>query len=288
MRGVARRSLERIPGGRRAVPALRKGYSSARNLSKLVRTIPSRGIASAARETLRRFRGLPVLPPNAIAALREVRIARSLMAMEHTLQYYAGAVLPPNVQSAPLALVRDRLAQNGLAGDAGLQVIDNTLRDLVATHPNWSECWLEYGYLRSDQGRPREALDCYAKAAEAERLSDWGDECRDPRGIALVARMRVLAAEGDYQEAAAAYAASLALDPNQRFDGIQYGQLLRRTGRSADAIHFFLSGMLFEETRWCLPKTGRNAAAIAFSALATGPAAPPSGTVTVDPGITVS
>lgn len=205
-----------------------------------------------------------------LAVFREVRLARGLLSLENALSYYAGETLPPDLPSAPLGLVRERLAANNLAGDAADRAIEQSLLALVESYPRWAECWLELGHLRQDQGRIEEALECFSRAAAGDPMSSRAGPCLDPRAEASSSRARIFSARDRTEDAIRAYTASLSIDPHQPIANIEYGRLLRKVGRWRACVDFFAAGVHYEETRFCVPGAGRNAAELAFTHLAAG------------------
>lgn len=212
----------------------------------------------------------PAVAADSLATFREVRLARGLLAMESALDYYAGETLPPGLSSAPLGLVRERIAANRLNGNAADLAVEQSLLALVEAYPRWAECWLELGHLRQDQGRIEEALEYYGRAVDGEPLSSLTGQCLDPRAEACTARARIFSARNRLEDAIGAYSASFAIAPHQPIASIEYGRLLRKTGRWRACVDYFAAGVHYEETRYCIQGAGRNAASLAFTRLATG------------------
>ena len=208
------------------------------------------------------------LSKKALASLQEARTVRVLKAMEESLQYYAETVLPPGLASAPLAFVRERMVLAARNGRAPEGTVDEVLHSLLKRYPQWSECWMELGHLRSDQGRSAEALRFYERAATAGSRTDVAElGFKSPQAISLTAKARVLVRAGRLSDAAKVYAESLLFDPAQPLASIEYGNLLRRLGRGSAAIPFFAAGVSYEESKWCVPQVSRDASTIRFREL---------------------
>ncbi len=205
-------------------------------------------------------------PEAAAAEFGEVRLARGLLAMEHGYAHYQAAALPLEVAPAPLELVRSCLAKSGLNADNAGPLLESSMEALLQSHPRWLECWLELGYLKQDQGRPQEALQCYLRAANGVSLSGPGE--RDPRAAALASAARLLRAEGHLAEAAKNYAAALAIDPGQHAVTVEYARVRRELGCAEESLGLFLAGIHHEETSSNVPKTSRDAAELLLPRLA--------------------
>jgi tetratricopeptide (TPR) repeat protein len=201
------------------------------------------------------------LPEVSLRAFSEVRLARGVKAIEDSLQYFAAQVLPPGMSLFPLDWARAQIAAGPLSDNA----IERTLQELIANYPDWAECRLELGHLLFDQGRVDEALQSYVRAAAGTPMIRHRKPCPDPRADAHFALAQLFATRGQVDDAARAYASSLALEPNQPGLSVEYGNLLRRLNRMEEAAEQFLRGIGCGERRWCVPSVGRNALTLHFS-----------------------
>lgn len=206
------------------------------------------------------------LPSHAIECLTEIRLARGFQAAEQVLHEYETKVSGGKFASAPLELVRDSLKSFG--GHAGLQATtEKALRALVRTHADWSEAWLELGYLMLDLARTEDALEAFFKAEKGRAYVDATSSCRDPRAQAAAARGRLLAALGRDIEARDAYAASLGFLDDQREVSAEYGMVLHRLGDHTGAVSQFFTAMNYGFPSWCVPRVGRDARRVTFTAI---------------------
>jgi tetratricopeptide (TPR) repeat protein len=205
------------------------------------------------------------VPKSAIAALHDVRLVRSLLAIENLLGYFSAAALPKTMSSAPLDLIRGVLQANGLGDEQADLAVEQTLQSLVKEHPEYAEFWLELGYLRVDQNRVDEALDCYARAASGRAIIVAPqDGTAHPSIQARINAARIMADRGDFTAARREYAVALALANGQSMAHIEYGLLLRKDGQTDKALAHFAAGTGYDWPSWPVPKAGRDVTKLSF------------------------
>ncbi|MGD0074506.1 MAG: tetratricopeptide repeat protein [Candidatus Binataceae bacterium] len=265
---ATRKAILRLPGGSRLLSARRlilRGVGEAR----------ANGLAAAYRRSRlwirRRYLATSVpaqenhegqiwvdgkLPD---FSYEEICLLRALRATEDNVAYYVAAVLPPEVKSPVLELLRELPAIWGMKTQPIDVVAEQALVGLTDEHPSFTEYWLELGYLREDQGRTTEALDCYTRAAAGLSVAERGKELLNARAEALTARARILRQLQRDEDSESAYAQSLAIQPNQPMVSIERGSLLRRLGRHDEALQCFGAGIRHDEYRWFAPRGIRNA-----------------------------
>jgi hypothetical protein len=214
------------------------------------------------------------IPPDAQAMLRDVCVARVLQSAEDILAEYEDSALSASpVRSAPLALVRELMTRNGLASGGRLEVFESLLTELITRYPDWTEAWLELGFIRVDQGRDGEdVLACFAQAV-AGTPRNHDAQYLDPRAIAQTTLARLLERQGRLAEAAAAYSASFKRTSDQRAAAAEFARLLCRLGRYQESLEYFQAGMMWEDTRSQVPRMGRNARDLALASLQMPPSA---------------
>lgn len=268
LKAATRRAILRLPGGNRLLSARRLIL---RGLDEAHRN----GVAAAYRRSRswirRRYFGTPEpalenqpgeirvagKPPD--FSYGEICLLRALRAIEDNVACYAAAVLPPELRSPVLELIRELPAIWGTEPQPIDVVVEQALVGLTNEHPTCTEYWLELGYLREDQGRTAEALECYIRAAAGRSMADRGAESLDARAEAWTAEARLLSKLQRLEESERAYAHSLSIQPNQPMANIDRAFLLRRLGRYEEALQCFGAGMRQDEYRWFVPRGTRNA-----------------------------
>lgn len=277
LRATARR-LSRALGIRR--PRTERLGWATRKLSAAIRHVRLHGWRETARVVARRLRSVASnpalasvsaqkrssLPVHAVECLNHVRLARGLEAAEQVLRRYEATVSGGKFASAPLELVRHALRDFEKHG--GLQAaVEKGTRALIQIRPDWSEAWLELGYLMLDSDRPDEALDALSKAEKGRVYVDGTASCRDPRAQAAAARGRLLVSLGHDKDARDAYAASLSILDDQREGSAEYGMVLHRLGEHATAASQFFTAMNYGFPSWCMPRAGRDARRVTLTAI---------------------
>ena len=207
------------------------------------------------------------VPGDDVEVLNQIRRVRALQAVEQVLADFLQQLAARDLTSAPLAFVQERL--NELAKPYGLplsEVLATRLRELADKHPAWAEVWLELGFLREDEGRSDEALNCFARAMRA-RLSDAADRNAKATAVAAANHGRLLAAAGRHAEARDSFAFCLRRDPEQSMVGVEYAHALRRIGNFDSAVAYYAQGMYYRPPEWKLPQLPRNAMDMTFALL---------------------
>jgi hypothetical protein len=210
----------------------------------------------------------PITLPGVDAeTLDEIRGVRTLQAVEQVIADFAQKLDFRDLQSEPLAFVRERLeALAHACGAPPSEMLAERLLALTETHPGWAEAWLELAFLHQDEGRPDEALKCFERAMHG-RLSDTGERKPNPIAIAAADRGRLLAAAGRHTEALDSFAFCLRHDPEQAMVAVEYADALRRTGQLDAAMVYYAQGMYYRPPEWKLPRLPRNAAEMTFTLL---------------------
>ena len=89
---------------------------------------------------------------------------------------------------------------------------------------------------------------------------DMAGQCRSARAQAYAECGRILAGLGREEDAAQTFAKAVSIDENQRVVQIEYGLLLKSLGRGREAANHFCQAMYYDQSYWCLPRVGRDAA----------------------------
>jgi tetratricopeptide (TPR) repeat protein len=234
-------------------------------VSRVKLAVMTKGILGAVKwgylEVRRRFTNWMKISPKVsnshLQLLGKVQIARSLLAMSNVLKEYEDATLPAGLHSSPRHFVEKILEINNLTTHDSNK-FEEKLFMLAKQNPRWAECWLELGYLALDNSDFTKALKYFERASRAHRISSSTDYV-DPCSLALTECARILRAVGGFGDASTNYSTSLSRDPRQSVACIEYAQLLRETGREIESLEYFSRGVSFEETKWSLPKTIRDA-----------------------------
>ena len=187
----------------------------------------------------------------------EVQLVRSLISMSEILKYYSDRSLSNELSCPPLQLIDNILEANGLNKSDSL-AIERALTLLAFKNPNWSECWLELGYLSLDRGDKHKAMAYFKKSSQGVRITSDTDYVH-PCSIALTEMARLYITFNKLKQALNCFSSSLVRDPRQPFTYIEYAKLLRHTGQGIESLKFYLKGISFEETRSYLPKGWRDA-----------------------------
>ena len=261
------RLADRVPMARRAVPFARlaiRGIDYTRVNGLRAATLRAASSVQIRLDATRLAKTSPI-SEIAVETLKEVRLLRSLKALENVIDYYARAALPVNLPSAPLALIRDILQRNGFSDGVGELSVQSALLSLSEANPNCSDIWLELGHLRFDQKRFEEALACYRKATETRALpatsTDWA---LNPTIQARVALAHLLLARGERAAAFHEYEVLAAIAPNQTTARVEFGLMLRESNQIQRMLYVFLSATQYEWPRWQVPDGGRDASKIRF------------------------
>lgn len=197
---------------------------------------------------------------NFIDEIRNVRVMETVAAVLTDFQSKMGS---EKFKSAPLELL-ERILREQKLDVAKAPLLEKALRGLTVSNPQWSEPWLELGFLHEDQGRLDEALVCFSKAMAGLRPNDLPDRDPHPAAVAGARRGKLLADAGNDAEAQACFKLCLGYDPGQRMVAVQYANLLRRLGHYDQALVYYSEGMYYQESRWSLPVPPRDAGRLRF------------------------
>ena len=184
--------------------------------------------------------------------LRQVRVLESVNNLLAEFEQAYGAA--PS-HSAPLALVREILERENVAGDHGRIAVESALIDLTKIYPNCAEAWLELAFLRQDQGWTTRAVDCFQRAVAGKPYQDVGPFFHDPRNIAAAHLSEILFAQGRRDEGLEACAGIFERDHNAPFTmmGLRYGLELCVIGECGRAWPHLCRAMTYEEYHWRVP-----------------------------------
>jgi tetratricopeptide (TPR) repeat protein len=201
-------------------------------------------------------------------ALRAVRLVRGLEAMEEILGSYETQVLTGLSSSAPLALVRT--LRRNWCGDGvdARSVVETTLRNKLKVHPADPEVLTELGYLLLDAGRLDEAIAALSASASSNSSAR---SAADARAKAATELGEIYSGQGRFEVAAAAFELAISLAPVTSATRYQYGEALRRLGRTPAAVDAFARAMTASHPTWAFPNAGRDARLIKVDFQATRP-----------------
>lgn len=226
-----------------------------------LRKIRTRAIGPASlKEAISRF----TISPSEIDRLNQVRNYRALKAVEAVLVDCERRMGAGPFRSVPLVYLRQLLARHRLDGAYGPKAGRALLMKLVKKYPSWGEPWLELGFMYEDEGDNAEALRCFEHAIRGKRPADFAPGDPPPSAVAAANRGRLLMAMGRNDEARAAFALAVRRDPGQKVAAAQYANLLRYQGEIDSALVYYGEGMYYQECRWSLPPTPRDATNLDF------------------------
>ncbi len=207
---------------------------------------------------------LPSLPDEDLAIFQEIRSFRALQAVRDVLSDVQQKMGEDRFCSEPLALIEHLFEHDIVArsNNATSQLVE-----LTKKHPTWADAWLELGYVRQDQGRVADALQCFAHAANGKRLGTTATDEPDVCALAAAEQGRLLAAAGLYQDASRILLACFNRDPSQKLAAVEYAKALCHLGQVREALSYYSEGMYYQETRWSLPPAPRKANDLSFARL---------------------
>jgi hypothetical protein len=203
-----------------------------------------------------------------LEVLNQIRGVRALQAAEQALAEFYQELDVRDVQSAPLAFVQQKLNEFATLNAMPVsQIVAERLVELTRRHPTWAEVWLELGFLRQDEGRAEDALECFERAMQG-RLNNTSNTRANPIAVAAASRGRLLAAAASNTEALNSFSFSLRHEPNQYMVAVECADALRRSGQLDAALAYYTQGMYYQAQQWSLPGFPRNAKDMTFACLA--------------------
>jgi tetratricopeptide (TPR) repeat protein len=174
----------------------------------------------------------PKLSLVALEGLYDVQAAQAVRNLAELLQFYHGKVAGLVPEFPPLDMVERCLGQSGISDERLMA----ELRRVLETQPDFSEAWLELGYLYHGRGNVLAAEQCWAECvASLDYVAVPGDRvgCKP---LAAFARAKSLEARGRLAAAADAYGAAVTMDARMKMAHLAYAKVLRRLGRIDEAL----------------------------------------------------